>query len=104
MDLVLISDVIYGSNPGVWDRLIASLLALTTPGRTLVLQSESFRLEALLYHEYWACLEQAGFRVTEVAVGGASLGWGRVRPGWAKSGCGSSRGDLIEHRFAHPST
>ncbi|MEW5303776.1 MAG: hypothetical protein WDW36_006435 [Sanguina aurantia] len=78
VDLVLISDVIYGSNPGVWDRLIASLLALTTPGRTLVLQSESFRLEALLYHEYWACLEQAGFRVTEVAVGGASLGWGEA--------------------------
>lgn len=43
-DIILLSDVVYGSNPGAWQRLAATLRALAGP-HTVVLQSETFRLE-----------------------------------------------------------
>lgn len=68
VDVVLLSDVIYGSNPGIWERLVQTLLRLTgwaeagqaeTP--TLILQCETRRLEGVLYDEYWHLLQRAGF-------------------------------------------
>ena len=70
VDVVLLSDVIYGSNPGIWERLVQTLLCLTSSGRavagqarkpTLILQCETRRLEGVLYEEYWQLLERAGF-------------------------------------------
>ena len=33
MDVVLLSDVVYGSNPGVWERLAGTLEGLCLAGR-----------------------------------------------------------------------
>ncbi len=43
VDAVLMSDVVYGSDPGVWQKLVHTLKALAGPG-TLLLQTETFRL------------------------------------------------------------
>ena len=50
LDAVLLSDVVYGSDPGQWEKLVATLRAACGP-RTLVLQAETRRLEGRLYHE-----------------------------------------------------
>jgi hypothetical protein len=42
--VVLMSDVVYGSDPGLWEKLVHTLKALAGPG-TLLLQAETFRLE-----------------------------------------------------------
>ncbi|KAL6759885.1 hypothetical protein V8C86DRAFT_1196643 [Haematococcus lacustris] len=67
VDLVLLSDCVYGSNPGVWQRLVDSLTRLVTP-HTLVLQAETWRVEGLLYPQYWDMLAAAGFTVTPLDI------------------------------------
>jgi hypothetical protein len=67
------SDVVYGSDPGVWERLAATLAGLCTAGRgsggpssssrTLVLQCETQRKEGVLYEMYWETLSRAGFSI-----------------------------------------
>ena len=86
VDVVLISDVVYGSNPGVWERLAETLSGLCSAGRsggagkgegvrgtgagagplmyrrrTVVLQCETSRVEGVLYDLYWGVLRKAGF-------------------------------------------
>uniref|UniRef100_A0A7R9V773 Methyltransferase small domain-containing protein n=1 Tax=Chlamydomonas euryale TaxID=1486919 RepID=A0A7R9V773_9CHLO len=65
VDVVLLSDVVYGSNPGVWERLVATLTVLCSDcgrGGTVVLQCETRRIEGVLYDQYWAVLARAGFQ------------------------------------------
>ena len=91
VDIVLLSDVVYGSNPGVWERLAETLVGLSLAGRTdrpsdmhsvpprprststdvhpdldlggtLILQCETLRVEGVLYDQYWEVLGRAGFR------------------------------------------
>lgn len=52
LDAVLMSDCVYGSDPSVWEKLVATLEAATAgaPG-TLVFQSETPRVEGKLYYE-----------------------------------------------------
>ena len=78
VDVVLISDVVYGSNPGVWERLAETLAGLCSAGRdgggaeagaeplvhrrrAVVLQCETSRVEGVLYDLYWEVLRKAGF-------------------------------------------
>jgi hypothetical protein len=54
LDAVLLTDVIYGSDPGAWEALAATLRAAAGP-RTLVAQAETRRLEGVLYDEVGVC-------------------------------------------------
>ncbi|GAX84933.1 hypothetical protein CEUSTIGMA_g12354.t1 [Chlamydomonas eustigma] len=88
VDVVVLSDVVYGSNPGVWENLARTLRGLSccnldnkemttsishklkqdedSPAEklpcTLILQSETSRVEGVLYDVYWKTLENAGFK------------------------------------------
>ena len=44
-DVVMVSDCVYGSNPGVWEGLVCCLAELAAAPGALVLQAETFRLE-----------------------------------------------------------
>lgn len=81
-NVVVLTDVVYGSNPGVWEKLVMTLHEVCSRD-TLVLQAETYRLEGR-YDEYWGMLEVAGFvreevvRTTEcdgAATGGAVRIW-----------------------------
>jgi len=85
--LILLSDVIYGSDPSVWERLAATLAGLLAAGPALALQAETPRLEGVLYHEYAAALRAAGLEAAEAPA--AALRDGAGPPGgvrlWAIS-------------------
>lgn len=85
VDVVLLSDVVYGSNPGVWERLVATLRRLCGPG-TVVLQCESPRIEGVLYSQYWEQLGAEGFRSTELL----DVSWGH--DGGGEGGAGDGEG------------
>ena len=70
LDVVCLSDVVYGSDPAVYDSLVATLAAVCGPG-TLVLQAETPRREGVLYGAYWEALAGAGFAWAPLAAGGA---------------------------------
>ncbi len=61
-DLVCCADCVYGSDPGVWERLASTLEALAGP-HTLVLQAETRRVEGVLYHLYLDLLAARGLDV-----------------------------------------
>ena len=58
VDVVVLSDVIYGSDASVWDKLINTISSLKPQ---FVLQAETRRIEGLLYDMYWEELESRGF-------------------------------------------
>ena len=43
-DVILMSDVVYGSDPGLWEKLVATLAAASAPD-TLLVQAETKRVE-----------------------------------------------------------
>ncbi len=49
-DAILLSDVVYGSDPGLWEKLVATLAA-ASDGDTLIAQAETRRVEGRLYHQ-----------------------------------------------------
>lgn len=71
VDAVLLSDVVYGSNPGVWQRLISTLLALSSPD-TLILQAETERRDGQ-YEPYWEFLSTSGFSYSQLDTSGIVL-------------------------------
>jgi len=85
-DVVLLAEVVYGSDPGVWQALISTLKSLCD-AHTLILQAESRRIEGVLYGEYWAMLEAEHFQVVELPLTellGPDLGLGPCTPGLMK--------------------
>jgi hypothetical protein len=71
VDVVLISDAVYGSNPGVWENLVESLGMLRP---RFILQAETRRIEGLLYDEYWKALQRQGFSFKTIGVGDSDQG------------------------------
>jgi len=64
-DVIVMSDVIYGSDPGVWQKLIQVLDAVCGPN-TLILQAETHRPEGVLFHLYWDGLEARQYKAVEI--------------------------------------
>ncbi|KAF5833170.1 hypothetical protein DUNSADRAFT_10620 [Dunaliella salina] len=101
-DVVLLAEVVYGSDPGVWQALISTLKSLCD-ARTLILQAESRRIEGVLYGEYWAMLEAEHFQVVELPLTellGPDLGLGPETPEVQRKS--SDDGSVLDHR--HQST
>ena len=71
-DCIILSDVVYGSDPGVWRALLATLLSVADDG-TLVLQCESRRVEGVLYPLYWELIGDH-FTVRELPVEASIMG------------------------------
>lgn len=64
-DVIIMSDCVYGSNPGVWERLLDTLGGLSTPS-TRVIQAETKRIEGVLYHMYTDMACDRGWSLTEL--------------------------------------
>jgi predicted nicotinamide N-methyase len=64
-DVIVMSDVIYGSDPGVWQKLLRTLEAISGPS-TLILQAETHRPEGVLFHLYWDELEAKQYKRVEI--------------------------------------
>lgn len=74
VDVIVLSDCVYGSDAGAFDALAVALAALAGP-HTLVLQAETPRLEGRLYGLYWQAVAAAGFAVADLAApGGGTAG------------------------------
>jgi hypothetical protein len=80
IDIVLLADVIYGGDPGIWKKLVDTLSSITGfgevqkcsgetfSGETLILQCETKRAEGVLFGIYWDMLHKANYHVTELPV------------------------------------
>eukprot|EP00798_Chlamydomonas_sp_ICE-L_P003353 gene3353-13383_t len=68
--IVLMSDVRYGSNPGIWENLSDTIQGLLHVGGSgsFALQSETYRKELVLYEEYFTILQGSGLSCKELAV------------------------------------
>lgn len=66
--VIVLSDLVYGSDGSIWDKLVATLTAAAGPD-TLILQAETPRREGVLYGDYWETLGRAGFGWAEVDHG-----------------------------------
>jgi hypothetical protein len=79
-DVILMSDVVYGSDPSLWEKLVATLAGACSPD-TLVVQAETRRVEGVLYPQVRHGVKGGGMcmRLSGLSCGGCASAFAHVR-------------------------